>query len=269
MDWVVSYPKSGNTWTRLVSRVYSYGNPMLEGFGRAGDLEARIFHNVSPLPLEQLGLGAEMQLRPAAMLELAVDLHPKRHLVKSHHACIAFEGIDLWHPRWTRNVIYVVRDPRDVACSVSDHFGLTLSEAVDFLGEDRVIGGDRNIHHFLTTWSKHVQSWLQAEKKSAFDVHVMRYEDMKENPEAEFTDALQHVLGEAPDADRVADAVRTCEFENLQQIEKQHGFPEQSDEHDRFFRKGQSGGWEEELPTDLANQIVEDHGEVMGDLGYL
>lgn len=269
LDWVASYPKSGNTWTRLVSRVYSYGRPDLDKLGRAGDLQMNIYHNVSPLPVSQLGLMAEVQLRPAAMLQLAVNMHPKTHLIKSHNACIAYQGVDLFHPQWTDTVINVVRDPRDIAPSLAEHFGLELEEAVEFMGEEKVIGSDEGLHHFLATWSKHVQSWLTATEQDVWDVHVVRYEDMQEAPIEAFGGVMEAVLGHEPDEKRLRDAVETCEFDRLQEIEEEHGFPEQSNEADRFFRRGESGAWRDELPGPLARKIEDEHGRMMEELDYI
>lgn len=269
LSWVVSYPKSGNTWMRLVSRVYSVGRPDLQGLGRAGDLTLRHYHNVAPLPISQMGLAGEIQLRPAAMFDLAVELHPQDQLVKSHNACVSYQGIDLWHPRWTETVLYIVRDPRDVACSVADHMGLTHSEAVEFMNDDRVIGEPEGLHHFLTTWSTHVDSWLAATEQDFWNVYPIRYEDMQESPVDVFRDAIDAVISEEVDEDRLREAVEKCEFDRLQRLEEEHGFPEQSAEHDRFFRKGESGGWRDELDGDLARKIVDDHGEMMERLDYV
>ena len=49
----------------------------------------------------------------------------------------------------------------------------------------------------------------------------------------------------------------------------QVGFPGAPDDAAPFFRSGQAEGWKDELPTDVARKIEDDHREMMDALGYL
>jgi hypothetical protein len=249
---------------------YATGRPDLQALGQGGDNQTQLYHQVSPLPLSQIGVPAELQIRPAAMLNLAVQVHPQEQLLKSHHAFGQVAGSHLWQPAWTRKVVYPVRDPREVACSARDHFGHESWEyTLKFMRHEgcTIGGGMRPLHHILTSWSKHVKGWTG--DTGEIDVHVVRYEDLHADPYGEFYDVLDFILDEEIEEDRLVTAVDSCEFDRLQELENDHGFPEQSPAQDEFFRSGQTAGWKEELPTEVARQIEEDHGEVMEDLGYL
>lgn len=270
LDWVVSYPKSGNTWCRLVAMCYATGRPDLQALGKGGDNQPMLYHQVSPIPLTQMGVPAEMQIRPAAMLNLAVRIHPQEQLLKSHHAFGQVAGSHLWQPAWTRKVVYPVRDPREVCCSANDHFGHdTYQETAEFMNHEgtTIGGGEKPLHHLITSWSHHVKSWSSG--TGDIDVYIVRYEDLKQNPVDEFYDVLDFVLDEKVVEDKVEKAVQSCEFDRLQEIEDEHGFPEQSPQQEKFFRSGQTDGWKEELPTEVADKIIEDHGEMMEEMGYL
>jgi len=210
-----------------------------------------------------------VQIRPAAMLVLARQLAVEGPtLVKSHHACCDVNGVHLWADQWTGRVVVPVRDPRDVACSLADHFGFSLQEAVEFMGkEDATIGGDdRPLFHVLGRWSEHVSSWLNTDRA---ETHIVRYEDLQEAPVESFSEILRFL--QVPDVERevVEEAVEACRFERMQEVEDKVGFPEKSEHQDRFFRKGEAGGWRDDLPADLSRRIEEEHCEVMERLGYL
>lgn len=269
INWVTSYPKSGNTWIRMFAAAFAKGlkkGEGLEQFVRFDDISEFDYQSVSPIPIQKLTPDAEAMLRPAAMLVLSRKIDGPV-LVKSHHACMDINGMHLWMPQWTGKVVNPVRDPRDVACSVKHHFGFdSYTESAEFMNRrDANIGGSGKLHHFLGTWDDHVGSWLRNEN---LDVHSIRYRDLKGDPIGEFTRILEFLeIAEIP-SDRVEMAVKAVDFDRLQEFEEENGFPETSDHQDRFFRKGQVGSWKEELPAEVAEKIEEDHGEMMEYLGF-
>jgi hypothetical protein len=97
----------------------------------------------------------------------------------------------------------------------------------------------------------------------------VRYEDLQANPE----DKLYNILDflEVPDLTeaRVADAVERTRFDRMHALEAEHGFHETTADQAQFFRSGKTDGWKDELPTEVARKIEEDHGAVMEHLGYL
>jgi hypothetical protein len=101
---------------------------------------------------------------------------------------------------------------------------------------------------------------------------MTRYEDLHDDPHKEFRRILEHVLGEV-EQERLEAAVDACAFDRLQSLEEAEDvadFPEASDQaEENFFRSGQTDGWKEELPSDLATKIEDDHGELMEEFGYL
>jgi hypothetical protein len=134
-----------------------------------------------------------------------------------------------------------------------------------------VIGGERRpLHHVIGSWSEHVRSWQDAQED--VDVYMTRYEDLHDDPHAEFERILEHVLGDI-EQERLKAAVDACSFDRLQSLEEADDvadFPEASDQAEEgFFRSGQTDGWKDELPRDLAEKIEEDHGDIMKQFGYL
>jgi hypothetical protein len=96
---------------------------------------------------------------------------------------------------------------------------------------------------------------------------LVRYEDLLRDAEGEFHRVLDF-LGLPWEQQRVQEALRLSSFERLQEEEQRRGFLERPSSSPVFFRAGKAGSWREQLPTELARQIVADHGAVMAKFGY-
>jgi hypothetical protein len=287
MQFVVSYPKSGNTWIRLVTAAYALEDVSADDFMhfdkddesqvgnvmRFGDRTKYHYQAVSPFPIGPLDFGTEVRLRPAAMMLLERDISEtttqRPILAKSHHLNGDVDGINLWNPAWTDRVVNPVRDPREVCCSFAAHLGKSYEHTARIMNEPKKTLGDRSpdgeVHHLIGTWSQHIKGWLSAEE---IPVHTVRYEDMRANPVKEFYDIFDFL--NAPDltVERVENAVRKTSFDRLQEVESEHEFTESMDHQDKFFRSGKTDGWKGELPVRLVRKIEKDHGDMMNALGY-
>lgn len=169
----------------------------------------------------------------------------------------------------TRAAILIVRDPRDVACSYAPFFGVDLDQSITALGTDDDPG--KASPAWMQTaqpwgsWSSHAASWLADDVP--FDVHLVRYEDLKLYP----VDVL-HPVFEAIGLDcsraELAAAMERTRFERLQQSEAERGFRETSKKTKTFFRRGATGGWRDELSAEQVLAVEADHAEMMTTLGY-
>ena len=284
MQFVVSYPKSGNTWVRLVAAAYNLSDEEfldfmespsmpaeIPGALRYTDVERYQYQTISPFPIDELPFPKEVRLRPGAMLVLNREMSTISQtpaLVKSHHISGTVNGIDLWNPSWADRVVNPVRDPREICCSFATHRDMSYEATANFMADSKARMGEegKRVHSLLATWSTHVRSWLTEEK---IPVHTVRYEDLQVNPVEEFYDILDF-LG-APDLteERVEEAVEQTRFDRMQELEAEHGFHERTADQEQFFRSGQTDGWKDELPSEVARKIEDDHGDVMEELGYL
>lgn len=271
MVWLASYPKSGNTWFRTV-----WGAAIRED---ASDPLARIAMGRQPHQVYHFArsLGFDPRyLTPAEADRLRARDHgrprPRLRPVprKTHEMWRRDDtGLPVFPLEITRAAIYLIRDPRDVACSLAPHQGISLPEAVAMMGTAGLVWGGRSSegtsHQILGSWSENVRSWLQP---LPFPVLRLRYEDLKADPLTWFERALTFAGLPVSRAD-VERAVAETDFERLQQAEAEKGFRELPDRATApFFRRGVAGGWRDELPADLARRIEEDHGDVMREHGY-
>ncbi len=282
MDFVVSYPKSGNNWNRLVAA--AYGTEVapedlvqLKSGDRAElnltDIDTKYSQSVSPISISEVGFATQVRLRPAAMLFLAGDValldDREPLLIQSHHINARINDIPLWHSEWADRVVNPVRDPREICCSHAAHFGNSYEETAQFMANPNARTGpgeSPDLRWFTSTWSAHVQSWLTEDD---IPVHTVRYEDLKADPVGEFYDVFDFLGVSDLDVEVLEDAVATTRFDRLQKAEKEQGAPAAAPDQEQFFRSGQTDGWKQELPVEVARKIEEDHGEMMEKLGYL
>lgn len=267
--WLASYPKSGNTWLRCLLEAYRRNGVLDINDMRitSSDGGATIVQGVSPLPLSALGFRGEMQIRPAALLNLFARLS-KPTWVKTHFANIQPDGLPQCIPHeLTERAVYVVRDPRSVVTSFARFYKFPIETACDAMSsKDFTIGGNEAFAKcLLSTWSNHVASWMG---EKVFPVHVVKYEDLLDDAGKELTEVLEF-LGIEADAATVKKAVNATNISKLQKAEADQGFIENSRKQSGAFFNAGGVRWEDELAPKWIRRIESDHGTVMKQLGYL
>jgi len=280
--WLASYPKSGNTWTRVFLTNYlgrDEAGPAdinhLDGGPIASD--RTLFDEVIGVEAACLRPEEVRRLRPQVYCWLARQAARARKplFVKVHDAWQRLpSGEGLFPAEATRGVIYIARSPLDVAVSLAHHNGQPVATTAARLCDPAVVIGEadaaadagRQLPQFLGSWSGHARSWLD---DSGLPVHQMRYEDMLADPAAAFG-AMLRFAGVEVQPERLARAVQAAAFERLQEQERERGFRERRQTATAaFFRQGRAGAWREALPPELAEQIVQANRGMMERLGYL
>jgi hypothetical protein len=272
INWLASFPKSGNTWARAFLRAYQFDayEPInINTIAKISRSESRLryFKMVSG----RTGTFTDEiidEYRHAVqrLIAGAIGFH---QVVKTHNARIVRNGHSLICDEFSRCAIYIVRNPLYVVDSIADHNGLSHTQAVQLLNDSGHTIGTANetlVTQYLTTWSNHVASWVTADK---FPVLVIRYEDLVSAPLENFGRMIKF-LGWMYDADRVRRAVEFSSFETLKNSESQHGFYELSDKSQsgRFFREGPRAS-PPNLSPELARALTEQHYDIMSKFGYI
>lgn len=272
--WLASYPKSGNTWLRafLANLIANGADPLRPDQIRDyTDSEARAdrFSELAGRPNTELDIEAISALRPQVQALIAQRTQGSR-LLMTHNFCGTFEGHTTvnWHV--TAGAVYVVRNPLDVAVSMTHHFGLSLDEAIDRLGDERVasVNDSLFVSHVIGSWSTHVKGWADTAARAPGKMIVLRYEDLLDAPAKHFAKAAK-LIGLGQDKARIAHAVKHANFRTLASLEKQHGFVEAVDDKTRFFFKGRANQWREVLSRAQVERIVHDHREQMRRFKYV
>jgi len=280
--WLASYPKSGNTWFRvLAANLWSDSDAPIDiNLIDSTDTIASGRNPFDQYMLIDSGLLTNDEidrLRPEAYAYAATarplvePMLPVR-FVKTHDA---YTLTDRGEPmmagaRAAAGVLLFVRDPRDVAGSFANHMNCTIDRAIDYMADadfsffsatDRI---DRQFRQRLLDWGGFARSWLD---QTDIPVHVVRYEDMIADTVATARAALAFV-GVDPDPARLDRAIAFASIGELQRQEATSGFREAPRYVRSFFRRGTAGGWRDDLTPDQIVRIERDHGAMMDRLGY-
>jgi hypothetical protein len=269
--WLASYPKSGNTWLRafLANLVANRVDPVpLDELSRHAEDEANpeLFSALAGRPSTELDIGEIAALRPQVHAAIAQRAQGTR-FVKTHNMAGSFDGHPLHNWQVSAGAICVMRNPLDVAVSMTHHFGIGLDEAIERLADENVATGNDAlfVSQILGSWSTHVKGWADMANDS---VLVLRYEDLIEKPAKAFAKVAKLVrLGQ--DRARVDRAMRHAGFQSLASMERKHGFVEASDKGTRFFRKGKINEWREALTREQVVRVIAAHRVQMQRFGYV
>jgi hypothetical protein len=274
--WLASYPKSGNTWMRALLTNY---RRQADVPADINDLEGRPIASTRRWFDEWCGVEASAlpdevitRLRPEVYRCMAADAS-ETIFMKVHDGWgRTDQGQALFPADITAGVVYILRNPLDLATSCAHHWGVSLEQAVDNLcnpdyATARTPGElSDQLSQRLGSWSDHVRSWMD---ESGLPLLPVRYEDLYAAPQAVFGEVVRF-CGLPWQAEQVRKAVAFADFAELQRQEQAAGFRERSFKAPGpFFRRGQVGAWRDELPPALAERLRQEHEAVMRRCGYL
>jgi hypothetical protein len=265
--WIASYPKSGNTWMRvlltnlLANREQPVDiNKLLQGDTLVGRWR---FGDDMLVDADLLHAGELEMLRAAQCDFFAADLTTP-FLCKTHDQFLGYNGKPVLGTT-ARAAVYMVRDPRDIAISLSHHAGLSVDDAIAHMSDGAVFsGGGILLPYLLGDWANHVSGWLE---QSFVPTIVVRYEDMRRDAVAVLTEVISFLGGHASDAE-IRRAVANSRLEELQRQESANGFRERQPKQKQFFRSGRVGEWQDVLTSPQIRRIEERFATVMIRWGY-
>lgn len=235
--FLVSYQRSGNTWTRF--------------------LIANLIHlqSVSFLNIEDL----IPDIYVCSQKFLLGVRRPR--LLKSH------EPFD---PRY-KKIIYIVRDPRDVALSMY-HWQMKRGR----IGDEYPV--EQFVTRFITgeyepgagSWGQNVGSWL-ATRGGTPGFLVLRYESIMQDCTNELA-RIASFLGLERTAAQMDRAAELSSANHMRELERQQSKVWKTTQNTRqdkaFVRSAKMAGWKDELPPASVAEIESSWGSLMKILGY-
>ena len=223
IDWIASYPRSGNTWTRFL---LTYGV-----FGEStNDWNTDV--NRACVDAHYWVPGLRGHTDHAAALEvehrMACDLrekvthlrkhwpHGDQHFILKTHFKHCPE-----HPLlpYSRRAIYLIRHPLLVARSSHAYYtmlGIESRPLAEYLEEFIDAGGDpRMIAQGFGTWEENRRTWLATEGVEVLEV---RFEDLRTDTQSQLTKILEFLRFEVP-SERVRMATHLASKRRLAEME--------------------------------------------------
>src|ERR1700687_5432529 len=223
---LASYPKSGTTWLRFL--IANLRHPDREvGYGN----------------LHHLILDLEVSV------ERDFDRAPRPRIIKTHGS---------FDPRY-RRVIYMVRDPRDVALSHYEHLRKLRRTDDEFPMEDfiqRFLAGGDTASRVSTahtgSWGENAGSWLATRSRHSGFL-LVRYEDLLDGTTRELM-RVADFAGLPATPERISQAIERSS------VERSFG--------DEMGEEAECRGWRSNLPEPQVARIENAWGDIMACLGY-
>ncbi|MDF2455801.1 MAG: sulfotransferase [Cytophagaceae bacterium] len=229
--FIVSFPKSGNTWLRFI--IASFFHPPEKINNRSIDtFVPDVYRN-----------------------KKAINAIKKNRLIKTHNAWFEY------HPK----SIYIIRDYRDVIVSFFYYTQQGTSADLqldDFLQSDVLKAP-------FGTWAQHAQRALEWKQKYPEKIIIVRYEDLLDRKKEVIEELFQFCQGErALAAEQVYDLFS---YVQLKKDEEKHGNYYTDHTHQSFYRKGEKGDWKNQLNESQLQTILSDSltKEMLAKFNYL
>ncbi|GAB4134564.1 MAG: sulfotransferase domain-containing protein [Bacteroidia bacterium] len=201
--FLVSFPKSGNTWVRFILARSLY-------------------------PESEINLRNILEYFPAAHRSKAEEIKkvPSPRFIKSHYPFFSL------YPR----SIYIYRDYRDAAVSAFYHVQnrkLYSGSFSEFLRHPLL--------NYFGTWADHMKKAFDFQLKHPEKIYILRYEDLRSRPGQHIRE-LHEFCGIQPIVP-VEKIIELTSFEKMKADEQISGSRIKDSSGNSFFRQGKSGDW--------------------------
>ncbi len=279
--WITSYPKSGNTWVRALLSSFVYT--------KDGKFSFDLLRNISLFPLQQhlrsftnKFWDIEEVSKYWILAQDTINLNNKLNFLKTHNAMCKYKNYSFTNEKNTLAAIYIVRDPRNIVTSLSNHFSLSIENSKNFLFSEsiRLIEPkrkfDKNVDVFniLGNWGDHYKSWKNYKKGK---VLIVKYEDLLKDTKSKFLEILtflSNFMDIKFSEEKIKNVIQTTEFNNLKKLESQYGFFEAAKNINlgntiKFFNQGKLNDWRKLLDKNIELEITSRFSKEMQELEYL
>ena len=266
--WIASYPKSGNTWLRSLISSYLYS--------KNGEFDFNLLKNIRQFPFDDTyEKHKDKYNSPSDTIKYWIDEQKKINsdrtikFLKTHSAFFNIGKNSFTDSQNSLGAIYIVRDPRNILTSLSNHYQIEPIKALEFMNDkNRCLVKKKDNEHFgyipLFSWDLHEQSWSECSK---IPILTIRYEDLVDQTFTTFQKVIMFVKGLTNNKitfnrEKLKKSIASCEFSRLQKLEEKKGFIEssvnlQTKEKVKFFNLGEKNNYQKLLNADLADKLTD------------
>jgi len=277
--WLASYPKSGNTWVRSILAALLYSSDGAFNFDLIKKIPQFPKKEVFKDLVKDFSNFNEIKKNWITVQE-KINSEKEIKLLKTHNGKYTVEKDNFTNDQNSLAVIYIVRDPRTLVKSISNHFTKSHYDASKFLIAPSLIGNGKSFEErkdgiltLLGKWNDHYRSWT----KNKNNLLLIKYEDLVNNPETELTKLikfLEKYISFKTSEKKNKTILETTSFSNLKNMEEQGLFKEgvlnkKTNNKANFFHLGPKNKWQENLDKKIINEIEKNFYNEMKELGYL
>tara|TARA_B110000495_G_C22893902_1_gene521469 strand:+ start:198 stop:1043 length:846 start_codon:yes stop_codon:yes gene_type:complete len=278
--WIASYPKSGNTWLRSLISSYFFSKNGVFNFNQLDNIKQFSCNNINSSEINSSNYQAIVSKNWIPTQEI-INKDKKIHFLKTHNAICSINGNSFTNQNNTVAAIYIIRDPRNVITSISNHYNLSLQDSLEFIKNKRKIIFPKkkkiNYHddfNFISNWSDHYSSWKNI---NFAPIKIIKYEDLTRDTNKTFISILEFLSKFIKfnfDKSKIKNSIDSTTFDKLAEMEREVGFAESSDstlnsKKIRFFHLGNKNTWSNLLDKNVSQDIDDFFKKEMKTLGYL
>ena len=277
--WIASYPKSGNTWLRALLASYYFTNE--------GSFSLSLLDKIDAFPSDKFFKEYNDQFSKVEdtskyWLKEQEKINKKNKItfLKTHSAICKINGNSFTNKENSIGAIYIVRDPRNVITSVSNHYQISIEDAFQFMKDEKrgiINKKDGRYLGFQAVWSWSInqKTWVE---NNLFPVLVIKYEDLLNETYNTFRKVIEFInkisnSSKTFNKSKGKNSVKNTSFEKLQRMENDHGFAEAMNKKGtnkkiKFFNLGQKNNYKNLLSQDLITKMNEFYKEELIKFNY-
>ena len=280
--WIASYPKSGNTWLRILLSCYYYT--------KDGVYDENSLNNIQQFPQKkyfkqfnynQNIIGDTTKYWLKAQEKINED--KKLRFFKTHNVFGLVNDSHFTNKENSIGCIYIVRDPRNVFTSIKNFYEMDNDQALKWMiNQNQYIYDIHNFDkdgysdfQFISSWDNNYKSW-KVQKK--IPIKIIKYEDLLNQTFTVFKEVIEFInksinSTEQINKSKIKNAVNSTLFSKLQSKEKNEGFSEailskKGDKKIPFFFMGPDNDWKKILDKNVKNKIIEAFEKNLNELSY-
>ena len=267
--WIASYPKNGNTWLRSILSAYYFTND-------GNFINDKILKNIPQFPAKKYFSNFNYEKNnPISTSKLwikaqeVINKDKKIKFFKTHNVYGSLNNNKFSNRSNSLGAVYIIRDPRNVLTSITNHFEMKKEDALNFMLNEKKYTfdyfktNDYSDFQFISSWEKNYKSWINNKE---IPVKLIKYEDLRDKTFYVVRDLIIFInkicgLSDKFHKMRAQSAIESTKFEKLKKIEKEFGFSEsiQSKNQDNkkvpFFNLGPSNDWQKIFDTSFTNKL--------------
>ena len=280
--WISSYPKSGNTWLRILLASYYYT--------KDGTYDEKVLKNIDQFPQKKFFNDFNYDQKvPTDTIKLwikaqeKINQDKKLKFFKTHNAFGKLNNFDFTNIENSIGCVYIVRDPRNVITSLKNFYEMNDDQAFKWITNKNQYIYD--VHkfetigysnfQFISSWDTNFESW---KIQKQIPIKVIKYEDLLNETYTVFYDVINFInktinSEEKIFKNKIKNAVNSSLFSKLKEKEKKEGFSEAPkskllNSKIPFFNLGPDNNWKKILNDNLKDRLNNTFKKKLKELSY-